>query len=118
MSVARRLLTQWAPAVRCPGELSVASQGCRGYAAEAALAEPMDTPEHEKDGKVLHPGTHPPPVVHTNPDRHQLLPLRWKRAHGQQSHARRTDLLGSAEPSLLQMLAEEDRILPVCICAQ
>jgi hypothetical protein len=45
MSVARRLLCQWAPAVRCPGELSVASQWCRGYA-----AEPMDTPEHEKDG--------------------------------------------------------------------
>ena len=64
MSAARRLLSQWAPAVRCPGELSVASQWCRGYAAEAALAEPMDMPEHEKDGKVLHPGAHPAPVAH------------------------------------------------------
>ena len=63
MAAARRLLCQWAPAMRCPGELSVASQWARGYAAEAALAEPMDIPEHEKDGKVLHPGNQPPTCV-------------------------------------------------------
>ncbi len=59
MAAARRLLSQWAPAMRCPGELSVATHWSRSYAAEAALAEPMDTPEHEKDGKVLHPGADP-----------------------------------------------------------
>ena len=59
MAAARRLLSQWAPAMRCPGELSVATHWARTYAAEAALAEPMDTPEHEKDGKVLHPGVDP-----------------------------------------------------------
>ncbi len=65
MAAARRLLSQWAPAMRCPGELSVATHWARSYAAEAALAEPMDTPEHEKDGKVLHPGADPPPVWST-----------------------------------------------------
>ena len=64
MAAARRLLSQWAPAMRCPGELSVATHWARGYAAEAALAEPMDNPENEKDGKVLHPGTHPTCVAH------------------------------------------------------
>ena len=65
MAAARRLLSQWAPAMRCPGELSVATHWARSYAAEAALAEPMDTPEHEKDGKVLHPGADPHPVWST-----------------------------------------------------
>jgi hypothetical protein len=51
-------------------------------------------------------------VVHTNPDRHQLLPSRGKRVLDQQSHACRTDLLEGVEPSQQQISAELGSAVP------